>query len=97
MSLNALSQAAERCGLLTESARLLAAVEVQRRTFAVEQFGLLAEQQAAVARVRVALGEAAFAAGEALSADAAIELGLAVVEELQQLLATDTAAVDESR
>ena len=51
--------------------------------------------------MRVALGEAAFAeawaAGETLSADAVIGLGLAAVTELQQLLATDTAPTDQTR
>ena len=99
--LNVLAQAAERYGLLAISARLLAAVEVQRRESAAELRGLRAAQQAAVERMRAVMDEATFAeawaAGETLSADAAIELGLAAVAELQQLLATGTAAVDESR
>jgi predicted ATPase/transcriptional regulator with XRE-family HTH domain len=94
--LGVLAQAAERRGLLTDCARLLAASAVQRNRFAVEQVGLQA-----VERVRTALGEAAFAeawaAGATLSADEAIELGLAAVGELQQLLTTDTAAVDQDR
>lgn len=95
--LSVLAQAGERASLLAESARLLAAVDVQQRHFAAEMLGLPEEQQAAVARVRAALGGAAFAAawarGEALSADAAIEFGLAVVAELQQLLADTPDAV----
>ncbi|MHB8574345.1 MAG: TIR domain-containing protein [Dehalococcoidia bacterium] len=94
--LTVLAQAAERHRLLAESARLLAAVAVQRRHFAAEMPGLPEAQQAAIDRVRAALDEAAFAkawsAGEALSADASIEFGLAVVEQLQQRLATDTRA-----
>jgi len=46
-------------------------------------------------RVRTALGEVAFAeawaAGEAMSPDEAIEYGLAVVAQLQQALANETA------
>lgn len=88
--LNVLAQAAERGGLLTFSARLLAAIEVQRREFAVERLGLHADQQATIERVRTALGDMAFAEawakGETLSTDAAIEYGLAVVAELQQAL-----------
>ncbi len=84
--LTVLAQAAERCGRLPASARLLAAVDGQRRTFAVEVPGVQEAQQAAVARVRVALGEAAFAeawaVGEALAPEEAIELGLAVAGEL---------------
>ena len=96
MALNVLAQAAERCGLLVVSTRLLAAIDVQRRASAAEQFGLQAEHQAAVERVRAVLNEATFAeawaAGETLSTDAATELGLAVVAQLQQVLAIDTVA-----
>jgi len=99
--LRVLAQAAEQSGLLTDCARLMAAIAVQRNRFAVEQFGLQEAEQAVVERVRVALGEEAFAAawaaGVELSADEAIELGLAAVTELQQLLVTDTAAVGERR
>ncbi len=94
--LHVLARAAEQSGLPGASARLLAIVDAQRRQFAAEVPGLQAEQQAAVERVRAALDAAAFAeawaAGKALSADAAIEFGLAVVAELQQLLATETDA-----
>jgi hypothetical protein len=94
--LNVLAQAAERGDLLAVSASVLAAIAVQRRESAAEVLGLQAEHQAAVERVRAALGDAAFAeawaAGEALSADAAIEFGLEVVAQLQQMLATDTVA-----
>ncbi|HLZ71294.1 MAG TPA: LuxR C-terminal-related transcriptional regulator [Dehalococcoidia bacterium] len=97
-ALSVLAQAAERCGLFAASARLLAATDVARREFAAEVFGLHAGQQAAVERVRAALDEATFAeawaAGAALSADAAIELGFAVVAQLQRLLATDTVAAE---
>jgi hypothetical protein len=62
---------------------------------------LHAEQLAGVQRVRVALGETAFAeawaAGEALSADAAIEFGLEAVAELQRIFPTATAMGDQLR
>ena len=94
--LTVLAQAAERSGLLVASAQLLAAVAVQRRQSAAEVAGFAAEHQAAVVRVRAALSEEAFAqawaAGEVLSADGAIDLGLAVVAELQQVLAGEAAA-----
>ena len=84
--LSVLAQAAERCGRLAESARLLAAVDALRRQFAVEQPGLEEQHPAAVAQVCAALSETAFAAewakGEALSPEAAIEFGLAVAAEL---------------
>ncbi|HLZ71093.1 MAG TPA: adenylate/guanylate cyclase domain-containing protein [Dehalococcoidia bacterium] len=90
-TLNVLAQAAERDGLLLVSARLLACVDALRRMFAGELLGLPAAQQAAVTRVRSALGEEAFAAewaaGEALSVEQAIDLGLAVAAELQRTLA----------
>ncbi len=96
--LQVLAEAAERCGLFAASARLLAAIDVQRRTFAAEGATLQVDQQAAAGRVRAALDEATFAeawaAGAALSADATIEFGLAVVAQLQQLLATDTVAAE---
>jgi non-specific serine/threonine protein kinase len=97
--LTMLAQAAEWCGRLGASARLLSAVAVQRRQYAAGQFGLAAEHQAASERVLAALGPAAFAeawaAGEALSADESIEFGLEVVAQLQQLLATDSEAPGE--
>jgi hypothetical protein len=97
---NVLAQAAERCRLLAESARLLAAVAVQRRESAGEVVGLQAAQEAAVERVRAALGEAPFAEawaeGEALSADAAIELGLAVAAELAATLSGEPSVVGDS-
>ncbi len=85
--LTVLAGAAERYGWPGESARLLAAVDAQRRQFAAEVPRLPEDQQAAVARVQAALDAAAFAAawaeGEALSPDGAIELGLTVVAQLQ--------------
>jgi hypothetical protein len=94
--LQVLAQTAERCGLLTQSVHLLAALTVPRSAFSAAVFGFQAAHQAAVARVQAGLDEAAFAeawaAGAALSADAAIELGLAVVAQLQPVLATDTLA-----
>ncbi|HLZ72209.1 MAG TPA: AAA family ATPase, partial [Dehalococcoidia bacterium] len=99
--LSVLAQAAERCGLLAASARLLAATDVERREFAAEVFGLHEVHQAAVERVHAALGEAAFAAawaaGATLSADAAIELGFAVVAQLQELLTTRMDLMGSSR
>jgi len=99
--LGVLAQAAERSGLLTACARLLAAIAVLRNRFAVEQFGVQEAEQALVARVRAALGEAAFAAawaaGETRAADGAIELGLAAVAALQQRLAPDPTVVGERR
>ncbi len=90
-TLNVLAQAAERDGLLLVSARLLASVDALRRAFAGELLGLPAAQQAAVVRVRAALGEEAFAvewaAGEALSVEQAIDLGLAAAAELERALA----------
>ncbi len=90
-TLNVLALAAERCGLLVESARLLATVEVERRESAAEVVGLAAAQEAAVERVRAVLDVAAFAeawaAGEALSSDEAITFGLTVAAELERELA----------
>lgn len=93
MVLSMLALAAEHGGLLSLSARLsatIAASTLKPLLNPPAMVRLQAEQQAAVARVRAALGEAAFAeawaAGEALSADAAIEYGLDVVAQLQSLL-----------
>ncbi len=97
--LNVLALAGEHSGLLTLSARLsatIAAIKGQPNLISAGMVHLQEEQAAAVERVRVALGEAAFAAawaaGERLSADAAIEFGLEAVAELQQVFAKNTAA-----
>ncbi len=95
--LTVLARAAERSGLLIASVRLLAAADVQRREFAAEVLDSSEEQQALVERIRAALGEAAFTAawaeGAALSADASIEPGLAVVAEIREILASAEADV----
>ncbi|MHB8492871.1 MAG: hypothetical protein ACYDA6_11755, partial [Solirubrobacteraceae bacterium] len=97
--LSVLALGAERAGLLSLSARLLAAIaagKLQPLLNSATLVHLRTEHQAAVQRVRAVLDEAAFAeawaAGEAPSADAAIELGLAAVAELQAVLATETDA-----
>src|SRR5581483_10000793 len=99
--LSVLAQAAERCGLLAASARLLAGTAVERRVFAAEIFGLYANQQAVVERVRAALDAATFAeawaTGETLSADAAMEFGLEVAAELQHVLTADTVAGEHAQ
>jgi len=98
-ALQVLSLAAERGGLLTQSVRLLAALNVQSNAGPTAIFDLQAAHQTAVERVRTALDEAAFmeawAAGVALSADAAIELGLMIVAELEHVL-TGAAACQPS-
>jgi hypothetical protein len=96
VTLNALALAAELCGQIVESARLLAAFDMLGRNFSSAGLGLREAQQGAVERVRATLGEEAFAeawaAGHALSPDEAIEFGLEVAAALQRLLATDTDA-----
>jgi len=98
--LHVLAQAAERNGLLSQSVRLLAVIDTQRNVLRTMMFGWQATYQATVARVRAAAGEAAFteawALGEALSADGSIELGLAVVEQLQQVLETEPDTAGQS-
>jgi hypothetical protein len=93
-----LAQAAERVQLYASSARLLAAVSLAWQGFRLAALGWQAEYEAAVARVRAELDDSAAPAAQtlanaALSSDAAAEFGLAVAEEVQQLLApaTDTA------
>jgi hypothetical protein len=102
--LSVLCQVAERRGLFALSACLFAAASVRTLPTGRISTDLLrshVEQRALIGRLRTALGGAAFAEvwaeGEALSADAAIELGLAAVAALQKLLSTDTAAVGDSR
>ncbi len=100
--LSVLALAGERGGLLSLSTRLLGAIAAGKmppNLGSPAMVGLQAARQTVMRRVHAALDEGAFteawAAGEALSADAAIELGLEAVAELQQLLATDTVAVDQ--
>jgi hypothetical protein len=99
--LSVVAQVAERCGLVAASARLLAAADLPAgvHLFLGYEVGLEAAQRVAVERTRGSLGDAAFAevwaGGAALSADAAIEFGLAIVAELHAVLATDPAATDQ--
>ncbi len=90
--LGTLALVALRAGLLPASARLLAFSGTQWLAFGpADSFNRPAAQQEAAVEVRTALGEGAFmaawAAGAALSVDAAIDLGLAMVAELQRRLA----------
>ncbi len=99
-TLHVLAQAAERCGLPAMSACLLAAIDDKKRRESLSEIFLShADYHAAVARARAELDEAAFAAawaaGAALSADDAIEYGLKVVAQLQQVLATETDAAGQ--
>jgi len=100
MVLTVLAQAGGRFGMLFESARLLAAVSEQVRRSAAYVLNLQEDHRVAVARVRAALDAATFAAawaeGEALSADEAIEFGLSVVAQLEKRLSADTEAAGHS-
>jgi predicted ATPase/transcriptional regulator with XRE-family HTH domain len=98
--LGTLALVAVRAGLLPAGARLLAFSATQRQAFGPADIFHRpeAEREAAVG-VRAVLGEGAFAAawatGAALSVDAALDLGLVVVAELQQVLAgTPTGATE---
>src|SRR5579859_454455 len=102
--LSVLALAGERGGLLLLSARLLAAIaagKLQPNLSSVEMIHLHAEQAAAAVRVRAMLSEEAFAAewaaGEALSPEAAIDLGLAVAAELAGKHDPPTEARTDSR
>ncbi len=105
LTISIVAQIAERRGAFMASARLLAASgkwrSVLMHPMPMRVLGIGQGRLAAEDRVRAALGEAAFAeawaAGEALSSDEAIEFGLTVAAELERELLDRRQAEGASR